>query len=147
MPLAKKIRILKCEVRPLSQREMVFLDEKRKPESRAIHVATMQAFARGRDRVYVYFYKESETSRRYLEERTAFNYGGDKMITYEQVMDESEHFSIIEHLKGYLWDLYQKGRTIDVYGVKCEDPIPFFFDLETGKLDHSKETNTEKLLA
>ena len=146
MPSAKNIDIIRCVVLPLHEREMVFLNAKNKPESRAIHVATLQAFARGRSRIYVYFYKETNHNARYLEERTVYNYGGQKIINYEQVIDDREAESVIEYLRDYLWKLYQKGKTIDVIGVECKEPIPFFFDLNKGKLDREKETNTEEII-
>lgn len=146
--MIKNFKVLVCSIRPLSTNEMVFVEDlpnKQRKVSRGIHIATIQAFARGASRIYVYFYNEDNPGKRYLEERCMYSVGGTRVLKYEQIENQIEQEDLIAHLKDYMLGLYYKGKTIDFFGTRCVDPLPWFKD-ESGLLLTNRTVTTEKLL-
>ena len=144
--LIKNFKVFKCVAKPLSPNEMVFYDDITKKQSRSIHLATLQAYTRGQTRIFVYFYNENEPDKRFLEERIVSRIGGVKYLNYAKVEEQIEQEDLIAHLKDYMLQAYyREGATLDFYGTRSKDPIPYFKD-EKGKLLKDKETTTEKLL-
>lgn len=146
MAVPTHIKIDRLVVTPISQKEMYFQDVHGKPECRAIHVATIRATARGKTRMYVNFYREDDIGYRYLEERVISNVSGYSIVQYLDIKDPIEFRGLQEFLQDHLWQMYEKGQTIAVFGVECKDPIPTFLDIKTGKLDISKEKTTSDIL-